>query len=346
MEIETCRMPTLSISPNGITMYHTWIGKRKNHGDELIQARKDFERSKNLRKNNHNGELSDKAKKRIEAALKWLLFISKEKKIYHRAIHRFVKFKICFITLTLASKQKHDDNTIKSKLLNQLLTELRQTHGMKHYIWRAEKQANGNIHFHILTNVFIPQDSLLKKWNRIQNKLGYVDAYSERMRNTVESFSDYYNAFIGEGTYSQLQQRYIKGKACNWNNPNSTDIHSVRKVKNIAAYLTKYFTKSEQNSGAKNEDKEKEEKIIGKIWGLSETLSKLKTITTGIDNELNEELNRIYEAMKEKAFVDKYFTFIRISFKELIKIKAIKIMNVVFRELKLLNENSISLCLN
>lgn len=270
--------------------------------------------------------------------------MSKEKKIYHRPLHKFVKFKICFVTVTLASKQRHSDKIIKSQLLNQLLTELRQRYSMKHYIWRAEKQANGNIHFHILTNVFIPQDSLCKMWNRIQNKLGYVDDYSRRMRSEIGSFSDYYNAFIDSGTYSQLQQRYIKGKACNWNNPNSTDIHSVRKVKNIAAYLMKYFTKSTQERGVKDEELEDNNVILGKIWGLSESLSKLKTVTTGIGTELMNELNRIFDILKEKAFIDKYFTFIRVSFKDLIKLKADNIMKVVFERLKLLNENSLSLC--
>lgn len=342
--METRRQPTLSISPSGITIYHTWIGTMKNYGDEIIEERKKMERDENLRKNTPNGVLSKKAKKRIENALKWLLFMSKEKKIYHRPLHRFVKFKICFVTVTLASKQHHSDKIIKSQLLNQLLTELRQQYNMKHYIWRAEKQANGNIHFHILTNVFIPQDSLCKMWNRIQNKLGYVDDYSRRMRSEISSFSDYYNAFIDSGTYSQLQQRYIKGKACNWNNPNSTDIHSVRKVKNIAAYLMKYFTKSSQQTGAKDVDKSQESIILGKIWGLSESLSKLKTITTGIGSELNTELNNVFEAMKEKALVEKYFTFIRVSFKELIRLKANRVMKIVYDTLELFNEKSLSLC--
>lgn len=342
--METRRQPTLSISPSGITMYHTWIGTRKRYGDEIIEERKKIERDTNLRQNTPNGVLSEKAKKRIEAVLKWLLFMSKEKKIYHRPLHKFMKFKICFVTVTLASKQRHSDKIIKSQLLNQLLTELRQQYNMKHYIWRAEKQANGNIHFHILTNVFIPQDSLCKMWNRIQNKLGYVDDYSRRMRSEISSFSDYYNAFIDSGTYSQLQQRYIKGKACNWNNPNSTDIHSVRKVKNIAAYLMKYFTKSTQERGVKDEALEDNNVVLGKIWGLSESLSKLKTVTTGIGGELMNELNRIFDILKEKAFIDKYFTFIRVSFKDLIKLKANNIMKVVFERLKLLNENSLSLC--
>ena len=31
-----------------------------------------------------------------------------------------------------------------------------------YYFWRAEKQANGNIHFHLLVDRFIPMDLLRK----------------------------------------------------------------------------------------------------------------------------------------------------------------------------------------
>ncbi|QIA08262.1 hypothetical protein G0Q07_11290 [Draconibacterium halophilum] len=36
---------------------------------------------------------------------------------------------------------------------------------------------------------------------------------------------------------------FEKGKAENWQNPNSTDIHALYKVKNTAAYLAKYIAK-------------------------------------------------------------------------------------------------------
>lgn len=338
------RYPTLSISPNGITVYNTWIGPRKKYYGEMEDEKKAFERSEHLKRNNPKGTLSKKALKRIEMALKWLLFMSRDKKVYYRVIKKYVKFKVTFVTVTLASKQVHSDNEIKSKCLNQLLTELRQVYNMKHYIWRAEKQKNGNIHFHILTNVFIPQDKLCSMWNRIQNKLGYVDRYSSFMNDNIKSFSDYYNMFMDSGTYTQLMQRYIKGRACKFKNPNSTDIHSVKKVKNIAAYLSKYFCKSTQESGDKGEDKQSESFVNGKIWGLSQSLSELKTITIGIGSVLSNEINMVYDLMKQKVYQDKFFTFIRVSFKELIKLKAENIMSIVYKKLLEFNEKSLSLC--
>lgn len=337
-------MPTLSISPSGLTIYNTWIGPKRYYGDEIERERKLRDRDHNLRNNSHNGTLSAKAIKRVECAMKWLLFMSREKKIYYRAIKKYVKFKITFVTVTLASEQKHTDQVIKSKLLNQLLTELRQRYDMKHYVWRAEKQRNGNIHFHIVTNVFIPQDALCSMWNRIQEKLGYVSRYSEKMRESVRSFSDYYNTFIGSGTYSQLMQRYIKGRSCNWRNPNSTDIHSVKKVKNVAAYLMKYFTKNTQETAAKDEDKQENTCVNGKIWGLSESLTQMRSITTGIDYELGNELGRIIDVKGRSIYNGRFFTFIRIDFKQLIKMKATHVMTNVFRFLESVGEKTLGLC--
>ena len=178
---------------------------------------------------------------------------TQQKKQYCRDQKKWIKFKITFITLTLASDQRHTDQEIKSKLLNSMLTEMRRDFGMLHYVWRAEKQQNGNIHFHILTNVFIPHSTLRKKWNRVQDKLGYVTAYSKEMQS-CRSFSDYYNKYINQGNYSQLMRRYILGKAVNWHNPNSTDIHSVKKVRNLPAYLSKYLCKTSQDNYKKVED--------------------------------------------------------------------------------------------
>ncbi|MCS7020181.1 MAG: hypothetical protein RMJ87_14205, partial [Cytophagales bacterium] len=79
------------------------------------------------------------------------------------------------ITLTLSSEQKHDDRTIKKVLLNHFLTELRENHNVEHYYWVAETQENGNIHFHVLIDVYIDKQKLSSIWNRIQAKLGYTE---------------------------------------------------------------------------------------------------------------------------------------------------------------------------
>lgn len=39
---------------------------------------------------------------------------------------------------------------------------------------------------------------LREKWNCIQNKLGYVDTYTDRMSAEIHTFTDYYNRYINQ----------------------------------------------------------------------------------------------------------------------------------------------------
>lgn len=84
-----------------------------------------------------------------------------------------------FFTLTLSSDQIHPDATINRQCLQPFLQAMKRTHGIEHYFWRAESQENGRIHFHVLTDRYIPKEALRIAWNKAQNLLGYVDRYYE-----------------------------------------------------------------------------------------------------------------------------------------------------------------------
>ena len=59
------------------------------------------------------------------------------------------------------------------------------------------------------------------------------------------------------------RKAYEFGKFTNWNEPNTIDIHSVKNIKNLAAYLIKYMSKNEEGR----------REIQGKIWGCSKNLN-------------------------------------------------------------------------
>jgi len=226
-----------------------------------------------------HGLMSYKANKRVRLAIDWLIYLSKDKPLYSNASKSRYQFKLNFITLTLSSKQKHTDNEIKSTLLNQFLTELRQKYKATNYLWRAEAQANGNIHFHIVTDVFIPWRTLRTDWNRIQEKLGYVSRFTEKTKKS---------------------------------DPNSTDVHSVNAIKNLSSYLAKYCSKNSKGytvlaTKAKKEpfkpisfltykhprlvkDAKFFRQIHGKLWGLSQILSKYQSCKTEVANMIEKEL--------------------------------------------------------
>lgn len=142
-----------------------------------------------------------------------------------------------FCTLTLPAKQMHTDGQLH-KMLNYFITESWQGYGGKrfsYYFWRAERQKNGNIHYHVVFDAFIDWQHIQAKWNKILDRYGYIEAYNK-------------NNPGGSGT------------------PNSTDIHALKKIDDVASYVIKYCTK----------ESEEKQKINGRVWGCSKELKGLK----------------------------------------------------------------------
>ena len=99
-------------------------------------------------------------------SLDYLLLMANPIRAQSNFSGRCFTFKMAFITLSLSSTQIHSDNEIKEKCLNQFLIEIRKRYRVKNYIWRAEKQKNGNIHFHVVIDKFIAWSELRDRWNQ------------------------------------------------------------------------------------------------------------------------------------------------------------------------------------
>jgi len=206
---------------------------------------------KNLEDNRTKEQISKAAKKRIRTAINWLYALSEDKKVKNPTTGKYYTFRLNFITLTLSAPQKHDDEYIKKYMLNRFLEVMRHEYNMKSYVWKAEAQENGNIHFHITSNRYIDYQRLRDIWNNIQEKHGYIDQY-----------------FATNGH----------------KDPNSTDIHSIRKVRNLAAYLATYMTKNPTYRT-----------IQGRQWYLSNNLSKVKGWTEVADQGISDEVTTLID---------------------------------------------------
>lgn len=244
-----------------------------------------------------NDTLSMATRNKMSKAVRYLNFVTDTKKVDIPHTSKVINFKIAFVTFTLSSSQIHTDNEIKSKLLNQLFIELKNKYKVQHYVWRCEKQSNGNVHFHVLVDQFLPHDKIRELWNRLQNKLGYVDRYSERMK--AMSYSEYKELFNKRIKYDDkmIRAAWIKGKLSQWMQPNSTDIHSLQYINNIDAYLIKYMQKDEQNKD-----------IEGRLWGCSHSLSNIKGGISIVDTSISAELNKLYATGKARFFTSAYYT--------------------------------------
>lgn len=83
-----------------------------------------------------------------------------------------------FCTLTIPSPCKSDLEN--KKIFDRWMDNCKKTHGVKTFIWRAEAQLRGAIHFHIAFDRFMDRKALYKNWynllkdsNQLNKKLNY-----------------------------------------------------------------------------------------------------------------------------------------------------------------------------
>lgn len=141
-----------------------------------------------------------------------MLLMSPKKHVWSKKEKRGFTFRLNFITLTLSDVQVHTDTHIVTHMLQPFLKWMARSHNAWNYVWKAEAQDNGNLHFHITTNKFIHYDQIKKKWNSLQLAHGYM-------------------------------AKYNAGHSAN--QAPSTEIKAVKNEKELARYMGKYFSKND-----------------------------------------------------------------------------------------------------
>jgi hypothetical protein len=260
------------------------------------------------------GVLSRDARRKLERCCSTLFELSlarPERSLKGKVIP---KFRAAFVTLTLPAPQVHTDKELKELALNQFLTELRTSNGLRNYVWKAEIQTNGNLHFHLLIDQFIDYYDLRKKWNRVIGKLGYVDRYSERMRSLT--IADYIQLRISsmkgwkrltleeqQVQMSSFLESYDSGMSSGWLHPNSVDVKLVRSGSGLSYYLQKYVSKNLTSSDNPGEVDAGRLEKFGRLWGASYSLTRYRPVTTMHDGSVwsvYEELRRLPKVVKFK----------------------------------------------
>ena len=326
MKRELIITPRATIHPNKICLYNSieWRPakpKRESISSMFCDMPRYVKNFKNSTRT-ANGLISPIAKKKIERALDYLLTISKDQQVQHTSTLKRVNFKICFITLTLPSKQIHSDNEIKSTCLNSFLLEIQKYYKVQNYLWRAEKQGNGNIHFHIITDKFIPWSEMRTRWNRITEKLGYVSRYRAELLKWHKEGFKVRKDLLKNWSYKNQIRAYESGKANDYNNPNSTDIHSVRKIGNIKAYISKYVTKNPLGITQLSDEEKNKILVKGRIWSSSQALSNITGSIIDIDSHTQAEIERIVKDSNIYKYEGDYFKVLYISYQDLMKFNA------------------------
>lgn len=167
------------------------------------------------------GTLSYASKKKLITAIELLYDATPWKKSKNERTKSEWEWKLNMITLTLPSEQTITDSELRRNYLNHFLVVLMTKFKCGGYIWRMEPQANGNAHFHIITDVYFPHQALRYTWNKILSKGNFIDKFREKNGH---------------------------------DNPNTTDIHSLQQVKNVSRYLAKYMSKNHDGDNVRKID--------------------------------------------------------------------------------------------
>lgn len=190
--------PACSIRRERIYYFDRWVGGGSKRGEKMARPIS----------NKAQGEVSAKAAIRISKVVELLYDCAKPKRVFSKEKGTYFKYKIGFLTCTLPSKQIHHDKEIHKTIFQPFIKFIKRKRPDFLYLYKAETQANGNLHYHITTNSFLHKDFINTSWNYYVNRLGYVDRY---------------------------------GKL----NPPSTEIRAVKNEKDLSIYLSKYLSKND-----------------------------------------------------------------------------------------------------
>lgn len=239
--------------------------------------------------NQTKGRLSDLSIRRLRYAVQLLDECSPWVIISNEYVNEPYPFKLAFLTLTLPCRQGgHSDEFIKRTCLMPFITALQKKFGDFSYVWKAETQDNGNIHFHLTLNAWIYHRKLREAWNRRLKAVGYLDEYRREQRKWHSGGFKPRPELFKTWSLEQQGKAYDYGMRTNWSDPNTIDVHSVLKIDNLAAYLIKYMSKKEDGR----------REIKGKIWGCSRNLSytnKFEAILDGLGLNTDMPLDSVFK---------------------------------------------------
>lgn len=267
----------------------------------------------------HNFLISENAHRTLKLKINWLYFLAKSKQVTTYNGKNIFNFKMAFITLTLPSVQKHSTVFITKNLFNQFLTEVRQRTKMKNYVWRLEFQKNGNVHYHLATDTYLDYWFITKIWNRILSNYDYIQPYTAKHEKmNLRQYNARYNS-NGKTEFALIAKRYATGKKNHWKQPNTCDVKSVISNASISNYISKYFSKSQNDGKNKNALDNEQNSANLRLWFCSRSLSKLNKITDFLEAINYDIVSIVSKAKKAKTYIFRWAKVVYFEIKNLSK---------------------------
>lgn len=201
----------------------------------------------------YSGDMTKGARKRLAKAVSLLVTSTPKRWRENKVTGQYNQFHLSFTTLTIPeSDMSKDAKNCHKQLLEPMLRILRKRFGMRSYVWKCELQENESVHYHLTSDVFVHHEQLRDEWNSLLLAKGFLSSFIEKYGHS---------------------------------NPNSTDIHSTRDVRNMEAYIIKYVSKSMKDG----------KKLNAKVWDCSMNLKVGKFFSLEIDSSLSKALQEAME---------------------------------------------------
>jgi hypothetical protein len=271
-------IPMIKITPSQIVGYYQYTGLHRRSWQSLIfrtLGEDVIEGTQKIVQQAYTGELTKSARKKLKESCELLFAIAQERKIENPTTGKSFPFRIGLITLTLSGPQgTRTDRELKKELLEPFLRHFRSK-GLLNYVWKAERQNNGNLHFHILTDFFMDKTYLTNYWNRLQAKMGFIESFHAKYGHR---------------------------------NPASTNVKKVRGKKGMIGYMVKYMLKPAAKKQQLELGREIDPKTIGKIWDCSLHLKIKNDTAEPIEDWEFEALNKAEDAGKLKRIETEHCT--------------------------------------
>lgn len=99
------------------------------------------------------------------------------------------------------------------------------------YLWVAERQMNGNIHFHLLTSKFFDIEEENNRWTKVQYNQGLLGQSNDGVV--------YEKSFVWQAIKNGELKKYL----------NPFDTKKVHDIAGVKTYITKYITKPDAAKG-------------------------------------------------------------------------------------------------
>lgn len=272
----------------------------------MVTRKRSQASDQNLNRGFRTSGISEATRKKITTAARVLSYCAKKVQVRNSKGIYFTHHSQ-FITLTLPSVQVHTDQEITKVVLGTFLDRCRKVGLLSNYVWRAEKQSNGNVHYHILTDTFCNFSILRNYWYIACRQLGYMQAYKEKF--SAMSLYEYGNQpFNRNKSHSEIAAAYGRGVRCQWSQPPACHTEECQSAADVGRYISKYVAKG---------DSENPNIITGRVWGCSQSVSKAVTTfkTDAVFNQYWYEFSRF--VLKKKEYVSDFFSVSLCSFQSL-----------------------------